>query len=218
MYYNLNIEMQEGIPNIIFNNSPEIPVTIDGKHYKNVVFVHIPKTAGSSIMKYLRDTGQYWWINSYIRNHDPLFNLSKHNNLDRSFCFAVVRNPYTRAYSAYMQYSKANNLLGVLSFSQYLDQILFGKVSSQTPLLYKPQSFFTVDHSGEHTLDKIYKFENLKEFEKDFNTVLPVVNKAPYDMESYIRDYSQENIEIIENLYSMDFDNFGYDRRFTIHD
>ena len=79
------------------------------KEYSAVLFVHIPKTAGSSISKILNEKNLDNWKREWPRHHDPYSYLKEANLIDDSvFSFAVVRNPYTRTYSCYNQYNNTN--------------------------------------------------------------------------------------------------------------
>lgn len=188
-------------------------MNILGKSYNKILFVHIPKTAGSSISKILYDNNLDDWKRAWPRHHDPFFYLKEHNNIDDSvFSFSVARNPYTRTYSCFKQYNKANNT--DISFMEYLDNILQNNISQITPLLHLPQSFYVME---ENTLqvNKLYKFENLKELENDLGWTLGYYNVGKYVVESYISDYTEEAVEITKELYGTDFYNFGYSLDFN---
>jgi len=106
-------------------------MNILGKDYDGVLHIHIPKTAGSSIIKVLQDNNLDNWKRGYPRHHDPYFYMEKENNIDdKVFSFSVVRNPYTRTYSSYHQYNKANKTN--ISFMEYLNNILEKRISSSS--------------------------------------------------------------------------------------
>ncbi len=186
---------------------------INQKEYDSVLFVHIPKTAGSSISKILDENNLDNWKREWPRHHDPYSYLKEANLVDeRVFSFAVVRNPYTRTYSCYKQYNKTNQT--DISFAQYLDNIKQGKISTVSPLLHIPQSFYIMDQD-DLQVERLYKFENLKELEDELGWKLGFYNVGNYVVESYIRDYSDEAIEMVQDFYSSDFTNFGYSKDFN---
>jgi hypothetical protein len=188
-------------------------ITIKGKKYDSILFVHIPKTAGSSISKILYDNNLDNWNRAWPRHHDPYSYLKEANSIDETvFSFAVVRNPYTRTYSCYKQYNKTNQTS--ISFAEYLDNIKQGKISPISPLLHLPQSFYVMDEENVQ-VDRIYKFENLKELEEELGWTLGFYNVGNYVVESYIEDYTNEAIEMTQNFYSSDFANFGYSKDFN---
>lgn len=186
---------------------------IKNDNYSKVLFVHIPKTAGSSISKILNDNGLDNWNRAWPRHHDPYSYLKEVNPIDSSvFSFAVVRNPYTRTYSCYKQYNKTNKT--DISFIEYLENIKQNKISPISPLLHLPQSFYIVDDQTVQ-VNKIYKFENLKELEDDFGWTLGFYNMGNYMVESYVEDYTEKAVEMTQYFYDSDFMNFGYSKDFS---
>lgn len=188
-------------------------INILGKDYSKILFVHIPKTAGSSITKILHDKNLDDWKREYPRHHDPYSYLSQANVIDDSvFSFSVVRNPYTRTYSCYKQFNKANRT--DISFLTYLNNILEKKISTHTPLLHLPQSFYVVGGQNQIQVTKLYKFENLQELENDLNWDIGFYNIGDYTKDKYAEEYTDLTIDIVNKLYAMDFEVFGYDMDF----
>jgi hypothetical protein len=185
---------------------------IQNKSYDSVLFVHIPKTAGSSISKILNENGLDNWNRAWPRHHDPYNYLKSVNTIgDNVFSFAVVRNPYTRTYSCFKQFNKANQT--DISFIEYLDNIRKNKISEISPLLHIPQSFYIVENNTLQ-VNCAYRFESLKDLEADFGWQLGFYNVGNYVVESYIEDYTQEAIEMTQYFYDSDFINFGYSKDF----
>jgi hypothetical protein len=185
---------------------------ICGKNYSGVLFVHIPKTAGSSISKILDEKGLDNWNREWPRHHDPYSYLKDANKIDESiFSFSVVRNPYTRTYSCYKQFNKVNQTS--ISFIEYLENIKNNKISKISPLLHIPQSFYVMD-DGVLQVNKIYRFENLKELEEDLDWTLGFYNVGTYAIESYLKDYTEEAVNMTKYFYDSDFVNFGYSKDF----
>lgn len=186
---------------------------INNKDYEKVLFVHIPKTAGQSIFKFVYDNNLDNWTRSSSRRHDSYAELNKNNIIDDNvFSFGVVRNPYTRTYSCLNQYNKTNKT--DITFIEYLTNIKNGIISEETPLLHLPQYCYLVDDSDNIAITKLYKFENLKELEDDINHVLSFDNVGEYSVESYNKDYTDEAISLVQELYSEDFERFGYSKEF----
>jgi hypothetical protein len=189
-------------------------VKILDKEYEKVLFVHIPKTAGSSISKILNDNSLDNWKREYPRHHDPYFYLKDNNTIDEKvFSFSVVRNPYTRTYSCYKQFNKANRT--DISFITYLNNILEKKISAHTPLLHLPQSFYLLGQGNKIQVTKLYKFENLKELEQDLNWKIDSYNVGDYTKDMYRDAYTDIAIDIVEKLYVLDFSVFGYSMDFN---
>ena len=72
-------------------------------HYKNIIFIHIPKTAGSSIAHSLNNYN--FLKDGYGFNHNIARNIIKPNHIN-CVILGVVRNPYDRLYSIYEFYIK----------------------------------------------------------------------------------------------------------------
>jgi hypothetical protein len=182
----------------------------------NVLFIHIPKTAGTSITQALDLLGRNKWVkNPQLRNHDPYFELQKNNVIPKdTFIFSVVRNPFTRAYSYYNHFKAINNVN--ISFKQFLLIVRNQEiVSEKTPLIRYNQSFYVYDDSGLLATQKLYKFENLIELDFDLNIKLNIENSGLYSLDDYYRDYGNEEQNLVRNLYATDFLNFNYSLDFN---
>jgi hypothetical protein len=189
---------------------------IAGKEYDKPLFVHIPKTAGTSILNVLKDKGLDPWDRrsvDYPRGHLPLVMLKQQNIVKESvFSFAVVRNPYTRTYSCFHQFNKTNKTN--ISFLEYLKNIQKNNISRITPLLHLPQYLYVIDQHGTIATDKIYRFENLDELKNDFGLELGFDNPGKYVVELYNKDYTNETIDLVHKIYRSDFERFGYSEQF----
>jgi hypothetical protein len=186
---------------------------IKEKQYSQILFVHIPKTAGSSISKVLKDNNLDNWNRAWPRHHDPYSYLKETNKIDENvFSFSVVRNPYTRTYSCYKQFNKVNKT--DISFVKYLDNIRQNNISPISPLLHLPQSFYIIDN-GSLQVNRLYRFENLKELENELGWTLGFYNLGNYVVESYMKDYTEKAIDMTQELYSSDFINFEYSKDFS---
>ena len=181
---------------------------IDNKEYNNFLFIHIPKTGGTSINNTFEKNNLKTWNTVKDYGHDPLYILKNNNIIDSStFVFSVVRNPYTRAFS-YWKHFNINNATS-LSFIEFLSTIENKIQFNQTPWTIYDQTSFLYDK--EINITKLYKFENLKEIEKDFNIILSHDRKGIYNKN--IKDYFDLNIiSKINTLYHRDFINFEYEK------
>jgi hypothetical protein len=178
-----------------------------------VLFIHIPKTGGTSIASFLEKNNMDQWIRRYPARHDPYFFMQQINNISEDiFSFAVVRNPYTRTYSYYKHFNYQNQLN--VSFTEFLNYVKNRISFSKTPMIIFPQSFYLFDLDNKISLSKIYKFENLNEFEQDFKTKLPHLRKGTYNDNDYYKDYTKENIELVNEIYYDDFKILNYSTDF----
>jgi hypothetical protein len=186
------------------------------------LFIHIPKTAGTSIKKILNCS---ICLDSKFIGHEPLFLIEQCvSDFDRKkyFIFTVVRNPFTRAFSYYKHFCRINNVN--IQFSDFLYLIktkmspLFNfdnKNYTKTPLVLFNQSFYLFNKNNEIDIDKLYRFENLQDLENDHKISLPKENVGNYNLIEYLNCYSEKNINCVKDIYSQDFDNFSYSKNFV---
>ena len=206
----------------VTNNSNEYKIhlivdVIENKHIgidpfpKNYLFIHIPKTAGTSITHALNIKQQDSWIrNPYFKNHDPYFVLEENNYIpSETFVFSVVRNPFTRAYSYYNHFKRING--AKITFNEFLRAVRSReKVSELTPLTMYNQSFFLFKNNGTLATRKIYNFERLQELEFDFGIYLNKDNVGSYSLENFYHDYGKSEQNLVRHIYAEDFFNFNY--------
>ena len=182
-----------------------------------VIFIHIPKTGGISlnhmfdmfeytgkIMKYKSIDGMH--LNAcQIKDRFP-------QHFKDFFKFTVIRNPWSRLYSAYIVYY--NNILRAKkerpSFDYWLYKVIRKKrITSQ---------FQMISIDGKIVVDHIMRFENLnqewKELCKKINKPFePMVRKNYYKYKPITLQeaYKQKNIDYVAEMYKKDIEYFNYD-------
>ena len=195
------------------------------KRYK-FLFVHIQKTAGSSIcndLLELRGTKYLGKQHSFLSHYETPRGYFK---------FAFVRNPWERLVSWYnmMTYRKVHNdfsaylLANENNFSTFLDctDIIIetkdtfkkDKVDYVKSISFNQLDYIT-DRDGNIGVEFIGRFENLQD---DYNkvmkalglpeTTLKHINK--YERDDYRKYYNQEDKEKVYNLYKRDIEYFKY--------
>jgi hypothetical protein len=199
------------------------------------IFVHIPKTGGTSIEDVV------WGSNREARTEKQLwmglvrpgYNKYQTGGLqhllatqirtevgqsifDDFFKFSFVRNPWDKVVSQFLYMQKRADLrerIGMeegSSLKQYLR--LIEKVEH---VQWYEQWRFITDESGHTMVDFVGRFEN---FAADVQSVLRklgiVCNQLPHEMRgvrSHYRDYyDQESRDMVASLYQRDIDSFGY--------
>ena len=152
-------------------------------HKHKIIFIHIPKCAGSSIKNFLFDYPKLDWREP---NYDLLYgwcperkihlqHATSNQLLDLGliskktwkeyFKFAFIRNPYDRAYSDYLWIQKDRNIKG--KFKDYITLSGdFKKILSDNSVkeyrgdhLIQQTEFF--DFNGFKKMDFIGRFENI---------------------------------------------------------
>lgn len=183
------------------------------------IFVHITKTAGTSVAKSL-----FGYLPYHYTAIDYRIIYGK-RTFDRYFKFAFVRNPWDRLYSAY-RYLKAggwNNddktwasqhLGPYNSFEGFVKKWL-NEDNIKLHRHFWPQYMFICDDSFQILVDHIAYFETIND-DFDFirskikiNTTLGQHNVNPG--QSYTNAYTDETRNIVEQVYTQDIKMFGYD-------
>lgn len=200
-----------------------------------LIFVHVPKTAGSAIVCALSDhaqprpDSQYRRLTSRLPFAEPINKvwLRRHVSArwmkiklgakvwDRFHSFSVVRDPYDRAVSSYefaRQRPKLHRHKAAMqrSFAEFLRAEPDGRML-QAPML--------TDRSGAVMVQEVLRHETLDAdlaricAQWDLTITLPekpanATTRAPID--AYLTD---EAVQIINTRAARDFDLFGYPRR-----
>lgn len=191
-------------------------------HSHKFVFMHVPKTGGSSIATTLR---HYVVMgNKKTRNFSRYHINSMHsmvsseveflNTYKDYFKFAFVRNPWSRAVSFYT--SKVN---GKRSKEEFTELLLTSDFISKRKI---QADFFKKYHFDIPDFDFIGRYEN---YISDFRYVLETVGLAEIDIThehnsrkrwskkfSHYRDwYTDETRDFIAELWKEDIETFNYD-------
>lgn len=190
-------------------------------HEHKAIFVHIPKTAGTSIeclfginvfdditLNQNTFTGWDGYKQMYIQ-HCSIQQILDWSMMDLSnyFSFTFVRNPWDRIVSDYLFFKIRSDM----SLKEF---ILEEGVFDPTHVL--PQMYFIKKRNGEIGLDFIGRFENLQ---CDFNTVCDKIGierqTLPHMLkkqrEHYSFYYDDETVELIAKKYKEDIEYFGYE-------
>lgn len=203
----------------------------------NVVFIWIPKCAGTSVfawlsrelhMMKLKDaisvSGGFPQFGPVTFGHMDYKILLEHGlirtEFDRNaFKFAVCRNPFDRAVSLH-SYLQARGRCNS-SFSEFLEMLEggfdpIGSYNSRGLSQANPQVSWVKSDSGGWIVDKVYKVENLDSMSTELSRMLGVrpfsayVNQTP-GRPSIAQAFTDAgDIERVRKLYREDFDAFEY--------
>jgi hypothetical protein len=196
----------------------------------NILFIHIPKTGGTSIEKYFEEllniklSKQYLYSsNNEILNGHSLQHLTYNeiynirNILDIDFynikIITIVRNPYERIISE-LFYQKMININSTKKYVMY--KIYEFLNSNNTYDNHKiPQYKFIVD-SNNKICNKIiiFRTENLTNDMKNygFNNFNFNENKNKYSKYNYYNYLNNNSIKLINSYYDKDFTLFSYNK------
>lgn len=194
---------------------------------KKCIFIHIPKTAGTSIEQFLKDKGQNEIMFHGVQNNRSLHHLtalefkriipSVFNNY---YKFSMVRNPYDRLLSEYywtpvpnlgFKYGKTKadflyKVINIVKNKRFFDNIYYDHFIPQYMFLYEGKKII---------IDEVFKYESLKDAtdylknKLNINMDFPYFNKSVKNNNDYWNDMQKEKIY---NLYKNDFILFGYEK------
>lgn len=179
---------------------------------RDYIFIHINKTAGSSVSKLL----------GLDRMHLSAFairNMIREEYWEKKFKFAFVRNPWDRVVSQYFHRQKVNQQsIGSdnIEFNDwvkacYKDQ---DKAFINYNLMFIPQLDWITDMSGNIILDHIGRYENLAEEIAFLKTKLNIKNNLTHlrasNRDHYHNYYDNETKNIVGDYFLKDVDAFDY--------
>lgn len=197
------------------------------ENIRKLIYVHIPKTGGTSVEKYGKKHGIKWGrhmkfprpnkkINSPYWHLPPnLFN--KKNTPYKGKKFTIVRNPYDRAVSEYKYrfeiWSKKQDNVSKKGLNNFMHD-LEKKIKKNK---YCYDSHFLPQHEFIDENTEVIKLENI---EKDFPILMKKYNlpeeKLPktYKTSDKVTKYDldKKSIEFLNKIYDKDFEKFGYNK------
>jgi hypothetical protein len=199
----------------------------------NILFIHIPKNAGTSIEFYLskkhnillnekslymfteqnitdfdnKISLQHQTLSTYIKYKDD-FNI----NFNNIFIFCVVRNPYTRLISDLFFYNLITNKS---TQNEVYNVIISYLINDNLDNHNIPQYKFITDENNKiYNNVNIFKFENLKEdmIKNNFTDFDTNENIGKYNKEPFLF-LNNDSIQAINKHYETDFIYFNYEMK-----
>ena len=178
-------------------------------HRHNFIFVHVSKTAGTTIRVALQ--GKYDEL--HVPHHSNISKIKKklpEQVFQSYFKFGVIRNPWDREASRYkfIKKQKSNewHKYGQNGFNEYLFKFVeLGLVN-----------YDALKIDGKIGVDYIMKFENLQE---DFDFVCGRIGIPQKELshenktngKHYAEYYDDETRQIVAKKYAKDIKMFGYE-------
>lgn len=178
------------------------------------VFVHINKTAGTSIGNAIGLTNK-----NHLTVKEIIARIGQ-ERWDAAYKFTFVRNPWDKTVSLY-EYRRKKNKTQIATLGiNFEDWVIKTLGDEQDPYFhdnlksFQPQVEWLRDPLGQISIDYIGKFESLnQDFEAirkviGVNTQLPHLNassRAPY--QSY---YSEKTRDIVYRWFAEDIERFAY--------
>lgn len=178
---------------------------------KKLIFIHIPKTAGTTIKDVLKITDRsvgYHAVHSKVKNRYK-------NKWGEYFKFTFVRNPYDRVYSIYSYYKMGKKVTLVdpkvipNTFEEFvldLDKNLkiLGLDFNQCDFIGDEMDFIGRVETIEQDYEQICELNDLE--------VKPLPKKRTSKRQADYRDvYTDEMVEIVTEFFQKDINKFNYE-------
>jgi chondroitin 4-sulfotransferase 11 len=197
-------------------------------HKYKLIFIGIPKNASHAPYVVLKNKTDVHHDHSSIE-----LTYEEHDKelLDTYTSFAIVRNPYSRAYSAWNYLTLLEDLpnrFGINSFQEYVYALEsktayfeeMGEELTEHELTFPQYKFICM--CNKVLVDHVLRLENLDEewrnFASNYNktsqfkiqTQLKIRNSMEYKEPDWKKAYTPEMYKIINEFYKKDFELFGY--------
>ena len=194
-----------------------------------VTFLHIPKTAGTTIESWLNETGKYqqtffsqkkfedMLVTPQHLGYQTLTELTKAFKRPFEYKFAVVRNPFDRLVSEFFYRIKlGSNQLGENAESLFSPWVVHNlKTYKDSPEVLdnhlRPQTYFVNDDV------EVFKFEDgIRSILDQVSNRIGIIGNLQVEPkkvgEKKEVQWSQTAIDMVLELYEQDFEQFSYSR------
>ena len=208
---------------------------------KKILFIHIPKTGGTSITKALSGDRSHTTLRHHLlfkKRYIPNFFQNKKQNIivssriiyEQKFLknkvplidenykkITIIRNPWARAVSWYKDvmrhenHRKGHGITNDISFKKFL--LSYGNKS----WALRPQTYWLIDWEGNIYIDLICKLENLNKDWPKICDFLSINNlELPHinqspDNYEWKNYYDNETKKYVEKKYSFEIKKFEYE-------
>jgi len=189
-------------------------------HEKRLIFIHIPKNAGTSIMKAMGVE------NIFIDKTIPEYKEHYRDYWEEYTKFTVVRDPIDRFISAYkfarmdesgwfsvtgeegLEKHHHYDICNSMDINEYVKYVYDNPKDINRWIV--PQSWIISDENGNMEIDYYIKYENLIEDLKKINiTEIEKLNTSKIDDESLIK-LTNKSKKLLSEIYSVDYKNFSF--------
>jgi len=206
-------------------------------HKDKWVFIHIPKTGGSSIRNALNPlydlTGPLRWSrtipvsnkeNKKLEQHDNIIKLDqylkdKHLSIDNYFKFCFVRNPWDRCVSMYHYFQHLVNIRP--NPTAWRDKVIrncpdfLSYIRSEQYFAPSLQVRQLIDKDNTINIDYVGKIET---FQQDFDNICDKIgiprqklsHKNKTNHKHYTEYYDDETRDLVAKRCARDIEAFGY--------
>jgi len=227
-----HFDCRRAVLNRLHAESESESMVINDRH--RFIFIHVPKSAGTSMMRVLQDlpgNNRRWCA---VSNHEPIRDFQAHWS-DRRSLFdrilqrspanyltcAFVRNPWDRLASLYRYLTEKKHrkpgVSGLTGFADFLDQAAQGAAWINSFHSFRNQVDFFEDAEGRMAIDFVGHYEHLADDVAALSDRLgvpirlPHLNRSSHTGRDYRHDYSDRLVEFVQERFTRDVDQFGYE-------
>jgi hypothetical protein len=200
-------------------------------HNNKYIYIHVPKTAGSSIRKALQ-TAPWPHVSQGTRYRIPkhatalqVKEIVGDRNWQSHFTFAFVRNPWDLMVSSYHwwlrkgnRYESTRNMAKLVEQCGSFDSFIKSELGSHYVNEFKSPGLkeWYCDEHNMILLDFIGRFENIADDFQHIGKCLKVkVPDLPYmnisDRSPYRKYYNDETYQAVANRFAWTIEHFGYE-------
>jgi len=196
-------------------------------HKYKCIFIHIPRTAGSSIEKWI--CGDDWWNIEKPTKHLLASQTKKlyKNYWNNYYKFSIVRNPWDRMFSClrFSNYFKLKLENGIINISGYKKLFTYNDIILEHDYRFSKKKDLISENHDKNTIygnilderiDKIIKFENLNEEIKNLKELLVIkeefnffLNKSKKNKD-FKNFYDKKSRKEVNNIFRKDIENYNY--------
>ena len=198
---------------------------IIGDGDKPYVFVHNPRTAGTTLLTFLIE---YCRGVVYCPKNELYSHYVKHRvyadgpeRIKNYFKFGFVRNPFSREYSLYKLLTL---IVNNMTFKEWVMLRFANNIGSEYEKIKTsytlPQYGYFCNLNGELVVNWFKYEDRLNALEQIGNVIgvnmktmrdyRPLNNSMRFDVVNYYKEYDNEMIDLVEKAYKIDLDAFGY--------
>jgi hypothetical protein len=199
----------------------------DKDHTLKCIFIHVPKSAGTSVRKALYGTKSFHIPAARYKAADPLI-------YEQYFKFCFVRNPWDRLLSAYEYLKKrcdgdmafpdhrwaASNLSGYDNFRDFVTSLenLKTRKKIKSYIHFRDQIDWISSRSRGRSISMNF-FGRYENFQEDYRYVCRILELPPPSLPSerksthgqdYRKVYTTKMVDLVEDIYKPDIEAFGY--------
>lgn len=187
-----------------------------------LIFIHIPKCAGTSINNFYAPNLEKKYSNPSSFSLKHMFGRELQHITARRmsylaplrfrkyFKFAIVRHPVDRMYSEYKWRKSWDIDTAKYSFSEFLATVPYRQKDPH----FRPSSDFVFANNGLLLVDYVAKLETIDADLRKINDLVNLSFQGDLGVSNVTvkeKSYSEEDIKFIKRFYLKDFESFGYE-------